>query len=66
MVSVTANQVIGKVYVQQARGTDKFKYHEHIKRPVELMNKNDMILKNKANEELSKIFYKDAEKVGKY
>ena len=29
---------------------------------VELMNKNDMILKNKANEELAKIFYKDAKK----
>ena len=30
------------------------------------MNKNDMILKNKANEELSKIFYKDAKKIGKF
>ena len=65
-IGTNVDQVIGKVYVQQARGTDKFKYHEHIKRPVELMNKNDMILKNKANEELSKIFYKDAKKVGKY
>ncbi len=60
------DQVIGKVYVQQARGKDIFKYHEHSKRPVELMNKNDMLLKNKANEELSKIFYKDAKKIGKY
>jgi len=25
-----------------------------------------MIFKNKANEELSKIFYKDSEKIGKY
>jgi len=30
------------------------------------MDKNDMIFKNKANEELAKIFYKDAKKVGKY
>jgi len=30
------------------------------------MNKNDMILKNKANEELSKIFYQDAKKIGKF
>ena len=65
-IGTNVDQVIGKVYVQQARGTDIFKYHEHIKRPVELMNKNDMILKNKANEELSKIFYKDAKKAGKY
>jgi len=65
-IGTNVDQVIGKVYVQQARGIDKFKYHEHTRRPVELMNKNDVILKNKANEELSKIFYKDAKKVGKY
>ena len=65
-IGANVNQVLGKIFVQQARGKDKFKYHEHTKRPVELMNKNDMIFKNKANEELSKIFYKDAKKVGKY
>ena len=65
-IGTNVDQVLGKIYVQQARGKDKFKYHEHTKRPVELMNKNDMIFKNKANEELSKIFYKDAKKVGKY
>ena len=54
-------QVIGKVYVQQARGKDTFKYHKHTKRPVELMNKKDIGLK-KANDELSKIFYKDSKK----
>ena len=65
-IGTDVDQVIGKVFVQQARGKDPFKYHEHAKRPVELMNKDDMILKNKANEELSKIFYKDAKKIGKY
>ena len=65
-IGTDVDQVIGKVYVQQARGNDTYKYHEHAKRPVELMNKNDMILKNKANEELSKIFYKDAKKIGKF
>ena len=65
-IGTNVDQVIGKVYVQQARGKDTFKFHEHTKRPVELMNKNDMILKNKANEELSKIFYKDAQKIGKF
>ena len=30
------------------------------------MSKKDIELKNKANEELSKIFYKDAKKIGKY
>ena len=52
--------------MQQARGKDTFKYHEHTKRPVELMSKNDMIFKNKANEELAKIFYKDAKKIVKF
>ena len=65
-IGTDVDQVIGKIYVQQARGEDKFKYHELAKRPVELMNKNDMIFKNRANEELAKIFYKDAKKIGKY
>jgi len=65
-IGTNVDQVIGKVYVQQARGKDVFKYHEHTKRPVELMGKKDTELKNKANEELSKIFYKDAKKIGKF
>jgi hypothetical protein len=65
-IGTNVDQVIGKVYVQQARGKDVFKYHEHTKRPVELMGKKDIELKNKANEELSKIFYKDAKKIGKF
>ena len=65
-IGTNVDQVLGKIFVQQARGEDTFKYHEHTKRPFELMNKNDIIFKNKANEELAKIFYKDAKKVGKY
>ena len=65
-IGTNVDQVIGKVYVQQARGKDTFKFHEHTKRPVDLMNKEDIELKNKANEELSKIFYKDAKKIGKF
>ena len=65
-IGANVQQVLGKVFVQQARGKDKFKYHEHTKRPVELMGKKDIELKNKANSELSKIFYKDAKKIGKY
>ena len=65
-IGTNVDQVLGKVFVQQARGKDAFKYHEHTKRPVELMSKKDIELKNKANEELSKIFYKDAKKIGKF
>jgi len=65
-IGTNVDQVIGKVYVQQARGKDTFKYHEHVKRPVELMIKEDIEFKNKANNELSKIFYKNAKKIGNY
>jgi ectoine hydroxylase-related dioxygenase (phytanoyl-CoA dioxygenase family) len=65
-IGTNVDQVIGKVYVQQARGKDNFKYHEHTKRPSELMNKEDINIRIKANNELSKIFYNDAKKQGKY
>ena len=65
-IGTNVNQVIGKTYVQQARGRDEFKYHEYISRPTELMNKNDLIFRDKANNELQKILYKDAFKIGKY
>ena len=54
------------MYVQQARGDDKYKFHEHVKRPTELMNSNDINNRKKANEELSKIFYYGSKKIGKY
>ena len=65
-IGTNVDQVLGKVYVQQARGEDTFKYHEHTKRTVELMNNIDVAFKNKANDELSKIFYRDAQKIGNY
>ena len=65
-IGTNVDQVIGKVYVQQAREKDNFKYHEHTKRPSELMSKEDINIRIKANNELSKIFYNDAKKQGKY
>ena len=65
-IATNVDQVIGKVYVQQARGKDNFKYHEHTKRPSELMSKEDINIRIKPNKELSKIFYDDAKKQGKY
>ena len=44
----------------------KQKYHEHTKRPVELMSKKDVALRKRANEELSKIFYSGSKEKGKY
>ena len=65
-IGTNVEQGLGKMYVQQARGNDKFKYHEYVKRPTELMNLKDIQSRKKANEELSKIFYKGSNKIGKY
>ena len=37
-----------------------------VRRPMELMNENDIKTRKKANEELSKIFYSGSKKIGKY
>jgi len=65
-IGSNVDQVLGKMYVQQARGEDTFKYHEHVPRANELMNQKDIKVKKKANEELSKIFYSGSSKIGKY
>ena len=65
-IGTNVEQILGKTYVQQGRGKDDFKYHEHTSRPNELMNKKDLILRDNSNNELQKILYKDAKKIGKY
>ena len=65
-IGTDVDQILGKMYVQLARGKDNFKYHEYAGRPIELMNNKDILLRKKANEELSKIFYKGSNKKGKY
>ena len=65
-IGADVNQILGKMYVQQGRGVDKFRFHEHVPRAKNLMNKQNIKLRKKANEELSKIFYKGSEKKGKF
>ena len=65
-IGSNVDQVLGKMYVQKARGEDKYKYHEYSDIPSELMGKEEVISQNRANEELSKIFYFKSEKIGKY
>ena len=65
-IGTNVNQVLGKMYVQQARGEDKFKYHEHVVRAKNLMSQNGIKIRKKANDELSKIFYSGSKKIGKY
>ncbi len=65
-IGTNVEQILGKMYVQQARGEDTFKYHEHVERANELMNKKGIQIRKKANEELSKIFYSGSDKIGKF
>ena len=65
-IGTNVDQVLGKMYVQLARGKDTFNYHENVTRPIELMNQKDILNRKKANDELSKIFYRGSEKIGKY
>ena len=65
-IGTNVNQVIGKMFVQKARGEDEYKFHEYSKIPIELMGKNEISSQNKANKELAKIFYSDSKKVGKF
>ena len=65
-IGTNVDQVLGKMYVQQARGKDQFNFHEHVGRSKELMNEKDIQVRNKANKELSKIFYNGSEKIGKF
>ena len=65
-IGSNVEQVLGKMYVQQARGEDSFNYHDHVERPKLTMDQNDKNIRKIANEELSKIFYKDLKKKGRF
>ena len=65
-IGSNVDQVLGKIYVQKARGEDAHKFHEYSHVPKGLMSKEDIISWNKAKDELSKIFYSGATKKGKY
>ena len=65
-IGTNVEQVIGKVYVQQARGEDAFNYHNHVERPTSTMGEKNMNIRKIAMEELSNIFYIGLEKKGKF
>ncbi len=65
-IGSNVNQVLGKMYVQKARGEDTHKFHKYSDIPQALMSEEDILSWNKANNELSKIFYSGAKKKGKY
>jgi len=65
-IGTNVKQVLGKNGVQLARGMDKFNYHEKIGRPISLLNKNDLMIKRKENDNLQDIFYKGSSRKGSY
>ena len=65
-LGTNVEQVIGKVYVQQARGEDLFNYHNHVERPTSTMGEKNINIRKIAMEELSNIFYTGLEKKGKF
>ena len=65
-IGTNVKQVLGKNGVQLARGVDKFNHHEKIGRPISLLNKNDLNIKKKENDNLQDIFYKGSSKKGFY
>ena len=62
-IGSNVDQVLGKMYVQKARGEDKYKYHEYSNIPIRTNGKKEVISQNKANEELSKIFILNLKKL---
>ena len=65
-IATNVDQVIGKIWVQTARGTDSFGYHEQAPRPQEPMRPEDLAFRDLTNEKLSEIFYAGAEQKGRY
>ena len=65
-IGSNVKQVLGKNGVQLARGKDDYNFHETIGRPKLLMDKNDLKIKKKENDNLQDIFYKGSSKKGSY
>jgi len=65
-IGSNVDQVLGKIYVQQARGNDTFNYHEHVERPKKTMDDRNVNIRKNAMDELSKIFYTGLKDKGKF
>ena len=65
-IGTNDKQVLGQNSVQLARGVDEFNHHDIIQRPKSLMNKEDLLIKQRENKYLQEIFYKGSDKKGTY
>ena len=65
-IGTNVKQILGKNSVQLARGKDNFNFHKKIGRTKSLLDKNDLKIKKKENDNLQEIFYKGSSKKGTY
>ena len=65
-IGANVGSVYGKIFVQQARGSDSYGYHQHTPRPSSIMAKSDVEFRDKANGALKTIFYRGAKQIGRY
>ena len=65
-IGTNVRQILGQNSVQLARGVDEFNHHDIIQRPKSLMNKEDLLIKQRENKYLQDIFYKGSDKKGTY
>ena len=65
-IGANVDSIYGKIFVQQARGSDNYGHHQHTPRPSSLMAKSDVKVRDQANEALKTIFYRGATQVGQY
>jgi non-heme Fe2+,alpha-ketoglutarate-dependent halogenase len=65
-IAPNVEQVIGRIWVQQARGTDRYQNHDVASRPKAAMQPGDIKFRDEANERLSDIFYAGANRKGRY
>ncbi|MGB2295137.1 MAG: phytanoyl-CoA dioxygenase family protein [Candidatus Puniceispirillum sp.] len=65
-IGANVDQVIGKIWVQHARGDDSYQYHQYADRPTMAMHPKDLAFRQKANDCLSDIFYAGADRKGQF
>ena len=65
-ITPAVEQVIGKIWVQTARGTDFGSHHTEAPRTTTEMAPEEIAFRDMTTDELAKIFYAGAAKKGKY
>ena len=65
-IGANVDSILGKIFVQQARGLDTHQYHEHKCRPISDMNPQNLNDRDEANTALQEIFYSGARQRGNY